>query len=397
MSKGLIRNIGIIVSGDLESPFCDGDAVLIVDGKIAAVGREKELDAAGADTIIDAMGTTLIPGLIDSHIHPVFGDFTPRQRTVDFLDSELNGGVTTMISAGEVHTPGRPRDIVGLKALAIAAQRAYANFRPSGAKIMAGAPVPEPGMEEQDFADLARAGVTLIGEIGLGGVRTPDLGAPMVKWAKKHGMMVTIHTGGPSLPGSSAIDAAAVIEIDPHIVGHINGGTTSMSKTDIDKLVRGTTLAIEIVHCGNPLTALYAIEAAMDAGAVPRVIIGNDAPSGTGVVPLGILRTLCLLTACTSLPPEQAVALAAGNTAKLYKLNRGLIGLGREADLVLCDAPSGSVGKDAIAALKAGDIPGISMVMTDGVVRTLRSRNTPPAARAAKLEKGSVGGLLGGH
>ena len=77
-----------------------------------------------ADTVIDARGTTVLPGLIDSHVHPVFGDFTPRQRTADFLDSALNGGVTTAISAGEVHLPGRPKDIVGLKALAIVAAKA---------------------------------------------------------------------------------------------------------------------------------------------------------------------------------------------------------------------------------------------------------------------------------
>jgi enamidase len=28
-----------------------------------------------------------------------------------------------MISAGEVHLPGRPRDVIGLKALAVTAQR----------------------------------------------------------------------------------------------------------------------------------------------------------------------------------------------------------------------------------------------------------------------------------
>ena len=122
--KTLIRNIGQIVSGDIAQPLLDGDSIAIADGKIAAVGRGLDDDA---DTVIDARGSTVIPGLIDSHCHPVFGDFTPRQRTVDFIDSGLHGGLTTMISAGEVHLPGRPKDIVGLKALAIVAAKAYAN------------------------------------------------------------------------------------------------------------------------------------------------------------------------------------------------------------------------------------------------------------------------------
>ena len=64
-----------------------------------------------------------LPGLIDSHVHPVAGDWTPRQNQLGWIDSCLHGGVTTMISAGEVHMPGRPKDVVGLKALAITAQR----------------------------------------------------------------------------------------------------------------------------------------------------------------------------------------------------------------------------------------------------------------------------------
>ena len=395
MSTALIRNIGVIVSGDLERPLLDGDAILVREGRIQAVGRERELDAAAADMVVDAAGTTVMPGLIDTHVHPSFGDFTPRQRALDFLDSELNGGVTTMISAGEVHVPGRPRDLVGLKALAIAAQHAFQNFRPNGAKVLAGAPILEPGMIEEDFAEMARAGVRLIGEIGLGGVRTPEQGAPMVRWAKKHGMTVTIHTGGPSLPGSSTIDASVVMAIQPHVVGHINGGTTSLSKADIDKLVRQTDLALEIVQCGNFHTALYAIEAALDAKALSRVVFGNDAPSGTGILSLGILRTMAFLSACTALAPEAAVACASGNAARLYHLNRGRIAPGCEADLVACDAPIGSVGRDALGALKAGDIPGISMVMIDGIVRVMRSRNTAPAARAASLVKGAVGAPAG--
>jgi len=118
--KTLIRNIGQIVSGDIAAPLLDGDTIAIEHDKIVAVGRGLDGDA---DTVIDARGTTVVPGLIDSHCHPVFGDFTPRQRTIDFIESGLHGGITTMISAGEVHLPGRPKDIVGLKALAIVAAR----------------------------------------------------------------------------------------------------------------------------------------------------------------------------------------------------------------------------------------------------------------------------------
>jgi enamidase len=391
----VIRNIGQIVSGDIAAPLLDADTIVCADGKIVRVGREEAVDDDTDSTIIDARGSTVIPGLIDSHVHPVFGDFTPRQRTVDFLDSELHGGVTTMISAGEVHLPGRPKDIVGLKALAIVAARAYQNFRPSGAKVHAGAPILELGLTEADFAEMARAGVKLVGEIGLGSVKTGRDAAPMVKWAKQHGMTVTIHTGGPSIAGSSPINAETVLEADPHVVGHINGGTTSMSRREIEMLVNGTRMALEIVHCGNLRTALDTLRLAGEARAVDRIILGNDAPSGTGVVPLGILRTLALLVAVGECPPETAIAMATGNTARVYGLDVGVIAPGRAADLVICDAPVGSVAKTALDALRAGDLPGISMILIDGAPRVGRSRNTPPAARAAEVIRGQAPG--GGH
>jgi enamidase len=390
--KTLIKNIGLMVSGNIAAPLLDGDSIVIADGKIAAVGKGLDSDA---DTVIDAKGSTVIPGLIDSHCHPVFGDFTPRQRTMDFIESGLHGGLTTMISAGEVHLPGRPRDIVGLKALAVVAAKAYANLRPAGVKVHGGAPILELGMVEDDFAEMARHGVTLVGEIGLGSVRTGKDAAPMVRWAKKHGMTVTIHTGGPSIAGSSPISAEVVLEADPHVVGHINGGTTSMSEREIDSLV-ATQMALEIVHCGNGKTALHTLERAKEAKALHRIIIGNDAPSGTGVVPLGILRVIAHLASLGGLDPEAAICMASGNTARVYGLPVGVIEPGREADLCIVDAPIGSVGKTALEALRAGDLFGISMVLIDGQIKIGRSRNTPPAARAALVVKGH-GTAGGGH
>ena len=390
--KTLIKNIGLIVSGDIARPILDADSMVIVDGKIAAAGRRLDADA---DTIIDAKGSAVIPGLIDSHCHPVFGDFTPRQRTMDFIESGLNGGLTTMISAGEVHLPGRPKDIVGLKALAVVAAKAYANLRPAGVKVHGGAPILELGMIEEDFAEMAKHGVKLVGEIGLGSVKTGKDAAPMVRWAKKHGMTVTIHTGGPSIAGSNPISAEVVLEADPHVVGHINGGTTSMSEREIDSLV-ATQMALEIVHCGNGKTALHTLERAKEAQALHRIIIGNDAPSGTGVVPLGILRVIAHLTSLGGVSPEVAICMATGNTARVYALPVGVIEIGREADLCIVDAPIGSVGQTALEALRAGDLFGISMVLIDGLIKIGRSRNTPPAARAAEVVKGH-GPAGGGH
>ena len=232
-NKLVIRNIGLLLSGELDHPILDADTVVCVNGVISAVGKEKDVDTTAATTTIDAKGTALAPGLIDSHVHPVCGDWTPRQNQLGWIDSCLHGGVTTMVSAGEVHTPGRPKDIVGLKAMAIFAQRAFHAFRPGGVKVYAGAPVLEQGMVEDDFKELAAAGVKFLGEVGLGSVKDGTTGRRMVAWARKYGIQSTIHTGGPSIPGSSLIDKDMVLETDADVIGHVNGGHTALPDDQI--------------------------------------------------------------------------------------------------------------------------------------------------------------------
>lgn len=383
--KLVIRNIGLMLSGDLEKPILEADTVVAVDGRIAEVGKEAEVDTAGAAKTVDAKGTTLAPGLIDSHVHPVFGDWTPRQTQLGWIDSFLNGGVTTMISAGEVHLPGRPKDIVGLKALAITAQRAFSNMRFGGVKLHAGAPVIEKGMEEEDFKQLAESGVKLLGEVGLGGVKQGDEAKKMVAWARKYGIQSTIHTGGPSIPGSGLIDADVVLEADADVIGHINGGHTALPLNQIRCLCESCTRAVEIVHNGNELAALYAMRTAMELGQPERIILGTDSPAGSGVQPLGILRVISLLSSIGEVPAETAFCFATGNTARMRELDCGLIEVGRAADFVIMDKAQHTAGKTILESVRMGDLPGISMVIIDGQVRCGRSRNTPPAETLAEV------------
>jgi enamidase len=383
--KLVIRNIGILLSGDLGQPILDADTIVAVDGKIAAIGKAKEVDAEKATIVIDAKGTTLAPGLIDSHVHPVFGDWTPRQNQINWIESFLHGGVTSMVSAGEVHLPGRPKDVVGVKALAITAQRAFDGFRPGGVKVHAGAPVIEKGMVEEDFKELAAAGVRLLGEVGLGGVKSGEEAKRMVAWARKYGIQSTIHTGGPSIPGSGLIDKDMVLEADADVIGHINGGHTALPLDQIRCLCEQCKRAIEIVHNGNEKAALFALHAARELGELDRVILGTDSPAGSGVQPLGILRMIALLSSLGEVPAEQAFCFATGNTARMRRLASGLIEAGRPADFALVDKAQHSAGKDLLDSVRLGDLPGVGMVVIDGQVRIGRSRNTPPAERVAEV------------
>jgi enamidase len=384
-SRLVIRNIGLLLSGDIRQPLLDADTVVAIDGRIIAVGKQKDVDCDAATLTIDALGTAVAPGLIDSHVHPVAGDWTPRQNQLGWIDSCLHGGVTTMISAGEVHTPGRPRDIVGLKSMAIAAQRAFTAFRPGGVKVLAGAPVIEHGMVEEDFKELAAAGVTLLGEVGLGSVKDGETSRQMVAWSRKYGMQSTIHTGGPSIPGSGLIDKDVVLAADTDVIGHINGGHTALPDDQIVALCENSSRALEIVHNGNERAALLTLRTAKDLNQLDRVILGTDSPAGSGVQPLGILRLISMLSSLGSIPAEVAICFATGNTATIRRLDCGTIASGRAASFVFLDRAQHSSGESLLESIQRGDLPGIGMVIIEGAVSIQRSRNTPPATKTPEI------------
>lgn len=388
MALTKIVNLGLVVSGDVTQPLLDADTLLLEGGVVAAVGRDADVALSSCDRVIDAQGAAVTPGLIDSHCHPVLGDFTPRQLQIGFLDSELHGGVTTAISAGEVHLPGRPKDPAGVKALAILAAKSFAGFRPGGMKVVGGAVILEPGLTREDFAEMASAGVRTVGEIGLGRIKKPQEARPMVEWAHEFGMTVLMHMGGTSIPGSSTVTAEEVLAAGADVACHTNGGPTAVSPDEVTAVVRDGRVYVEIVHCGNPKMAVHTAREAMATGALDRVIIGNDAPSGTGVVPLGIQRVIALLASLAEVDPAVAIAWASGNTARCHSLPQGRIAVGAPADLVFCDAPMGSVGNDLLAAYRVGDTPGVSLILVDGEIVTKKSRNTPPPKRAAVVTKG---------
>ena len=385
MSRTLeIRNLSGMVTGRLAEEMLEPEVIRIEDGLIAGFEPGPE-----PDQVLDAGGAVVSPGLIDSHSHVVFGDWTPRQSALGWIESSMHGGVTMMMSASEVHLPGRPRDREGVKALAVTAQRAFDTFRPGGVKVLAGSVIMEPTLEPEDFAELRDKGVWLA-KVGFGDFNPQADAAPLVRAAQEAGFVVMNHTGGASIPDSSPVTVEDVLALGCDIIGHANGGTTALADEDLPRLFEAPGV-IQLVQAGNLRSSIEIIERAYDMDLVEKLVIATDTPTGTGVMPLGMIKTVCELSSLAGLRATDALALATGNNAAVLRRPEGILEEGRPAYLFCMFAPLGSSCDTPLEAIQFGDIPGIAAVMIDGEVRALRSRNTPaPDGECRLIERGSV-------
>jgi enamidase len=372
----------------LKNPVRRADSILIQDGKIHAIDNGI---SSRADVTIDAKGVTAIPGLIDSHSHPSVGEYTPAQNSLTWITHYMHGGVTALISAGELHIPGLPLppDARTALSLALLSKRCYDNLRPSGVKVYAGTLLLVPGLKEEDFDTIASVGIRLVKFIFYDYSLLPNGEADMyVRWAKARGIKVKIHSGGVSRSGVSQIAGFEIVKrLQPDVVGHITGGPIPMPEGEVEQVVRETDYYVEICSSGNPRMVLRLMDAVKSANAYDRVLIGTDTPGGTGIIPRGMLREIAFLASVAGVPPEQAICMATGSVGRAHGLDIGSIQEGRPADIVLLDKIHGSVAKDGLDSLAKGDLPGISVVMIDGEIRVGgRSQQTPPPERTASIE-----------
>lgn len=380
MPDTLVRNVGRVVTGDLREPIRDVDSIYVRDGVIEELGSSRTT----ADTVVDAGGTTVTPGLVDAHVHPVAGGFTPRQNTLGWCESYLQAGVTSMVSAGEIHHPGRPTDAAGTTSLAVLNAKAYSNHRPGGAKVHAGTLIVTDDLTVDDVEDAHGQGVERTKIIFA--LEDTDHASRLVSRARELGMVTMMHAGGASVPGTRPIGEDTFRRIEPDLALHFNGGPTAMPDEQRRALVEETDLALELVVSGNQRTSLETLRTVAERGELHRLQVATDTPTGTGVVPCGMWLEASILASLTDVPPEVVLCLMTGTPAAHHGLDVGRVEAGRPADLCVIDAPLGSAADDALGAIEYGDYPSVAAVLVDGEVLVNPSRNTGPAKRPAEVE-----------
>lgn len=384
MTKTLITDIGLLVRGDVDLELQHDTSLLIEDGVIAGIG----VDAQAPDRVVSAGGLSVMPGLVDGHVHPTFGEWTPAQNAIGWIRNYLHGGTTSMVSAGELHVPGldftnlSPEIVTGL---AITSLSTTGRAPVSGVKITCGTVLLVPGMGEEHFDRLAQAGCSQAKFIFYDWNRLGDGEVERyLGWARDRGMTVKMHSGGVSRSGSSRVAGFDVVrQVGPDIVGHISGGPIPMPDDDISKVVAELDCAVEVCSSMNYRSTVHTIDQLRQREELGRLTLGTDTPGGTGVIPRGMMRNICFLAGVCGMDPAAAVAGATGQTAKAHGLEAGVLDVGRPADLLILGPITGSPADDVLECFALGDLPGIAGVFVDGEPHVLgRSEQTPPPRRS---------------
>src|SRR5690606_16379304 len=157
-----------------------------------------------------------------------------------------------------------------------------------------------------------------------------------------------VHTGGSSIPGSSGIWADHLIDMKPDVSFHTNGGPVAMPDEDYPRLVNESSMALQVCTAGNLRTTLLLADLVRKADQFDRFLIATDTPTGSGIMPLGMLYTITHLASLSDMPAEMAIAAATGNNARVYKRNSGFIAEGKDADIVIIDSCVGGSKNDAL-------------------------------------------------
>lgn len=388
MPTAAVINIGSLLTGDMRRPISRAGALFVSDGRFV-----DESDIPGEpDVTVDAKGLLVSPGLIDGHVHPTVGDYTPVQDSVGWIRRYLHCGVTRMVSAGELHYPGLLEhgvDASLFKAIGRINCACYEKPVASGVRVHAGTVMLAPGLSERDFDDIKSTGSTLVKFIFYPYGEVPGEDERYVRWARERGLVVKIHSGGVSRSGmSKKAGSEVVLRLRPDVVAHANGGPIPMPWGEVEEIIAGSDSAIELCYGGNFEFARRIVARLGERGELHRLVLGTDSPSGTGVVPRGMLRMIAFVSGVGGLAPELAVCAATGNVARAHGIEGGFIDVGQPADLVIMGRIDGSPNRDDLDVFACGDIPGVSVVMSGGELRVWgRSEQTPPPLQTATVQR----------
>ena len=358
--------------------------ICVENGKIAQLG--KNLSVPGAQ-VLDADRLTVAPGLVDLHVHLREPGFEAKETVATGCAAAAKGGVTTLVAMPNTRPVTDCPEIV--KLVRDKAARTGVNVFPAGAVT-----VEKKGQALTDFAALKAVGVPALTDDGvpiqnLALLRqamreAKELGLPLLDHCEDKDMVqnYAVNEGNVSarlgLPGRPAIaeelqimrDAMLAEETGAHVhICHISTG----KGVDIVRRAKARGVRITCETCPQYFTLtedevlrkgalarvnpplrtqadVEAIRAGLMDGAIDAIATDHaphtageksrplpDAPSGLVGLETSLALALTGLYHSGLLSLNRVLELMSASPAALLGLDKGTLGVGRDADLVLFD------------------------------------------------------------
>ncbi|HEY3829072.1 MAG TPA: amidohydrolase family protein [Solirubrobacteraceae bacterium] len=335
--------------------FADG---IITDCAIGSTAHD-------GDEVIDAEGGTILPGLIDSHIHLLSGALA--QALIFGVTTALDMFSKPDVVAAAKQQAGIRSDVADVRSVGIGATA------PGGHPSLMYAPFPTltgPEQAEQFVADRVAEGSDYLKIFGPGGrwpSLDPDTIAALTVAAHSRGLVVVAHIS--SVAGvrevvSAGVDVVAHVPVDgeldkalaqriaaagivvgptlatiENVLGEPGGaavaGDPRIAETLDDAWARRLTSGAAGRRQGMPpySRAEENVGRLVDAGVT--ILAGTDAPNPGTVFGASLHRELELLVRC-GMTPAQALTAATAASASVFNLaDRGRIAPGQRADFIL--------------------------------------------------------------
>ena len=376
MSKTIIYNIGTIVTGDYINPVAEGDTICTDGDKIIFVGWRAEAPKIDYTVDINAVELTVCPGLIDANTHPPLANYLPAYKAYDWVDNYAGAGITSMVSTGSFAFPGAAADVSSAKAQAIFGKYMWDHYHPSFVKVHDESVMLQQGMTEADFAELAAAGIHIIGEIGLSAVKAPSEAARLAGLAKKHGFTVTLHAAAPISADGVAYTLDEIKQINPDVLCCLNGDPTPLKEEWIKQLVQSGQYWFDCVSNGNETLLIKIAAWAKEAGTLGKMMLGTNVPSMSGFSPMGLWLQMAALAQDAEVDPAVAVAMGSGNVARCYGLDHGILAPGMVADFMFTS--TGSIMPDMLSTISYGRVPSVAGTFINGEAGLANCKNMAP-------------------
>lgn len=370
-----------LVDGSGREPI--PDAVVVVRGnRIAAAGARSSVTIPRDATIQGVAGLTIVPGLIDSHVHFGMTALTGPSGEPDLstLREFLRHGVTSIRDPGDAYpwivqlrdeiAAGR---VEGPRIFAAGPTLTALGGHPAGTLLRGNAEAIATGTRQVTTADSARAAVRALADGGVdfikaiydgGSRRSPfgmlpkldrDVLAAIVDEARARRIPVTVHWANTSELGD-------VIALAPDQIEHIGVAPIADSlvrEIVAKRIVVDPTLAVYEKMLPDELFGSLSLASARNLiRAGVTITAGTDAPLGGLAFGASLHHELELLVKA-GLTPNQAILAATRNAAVAMRKDGdiGTLEPGKLADFVV-------LGGDPLRSI--ADIRHVRIVVKDG-------------------------------